>query len=277
MRCNENKPPPPPPPPPPAGQSVTIGGKTFPVRPLATFEQRRQAFVEYRRFTKDTGLLIAHARDRFLHLYLPPGASEKFRVDFLDSNGVILDTQSLMAGETNYENQGITSNFEARYALVTHPGLFEAKGGESARFSEGLKSLKPEEMPVLKVGGVEVFVDLAFNYDLRSRGLMHRPRMSAFDGMLFAYPEPDFRNFWMGYCYIPISLAYIRPDWTVSQLHDMEIYEIPHKPPENHKSWPSRERVQYVLEVNLGFFEKHKIQETMRVEPPRELEIYRER
>jgi hypothetical protein len=126
----------------------------------------------------------------------------------------------------------------------------------------------------MRINGVSIYVDIAPNADLRSRGLMYRPRMSKSDGMIFCYPSADSRSFWMGKTFLPLSLAYIRSDGTISQFHDMEPYPDPENPPQDYKAWPSKEEVQYVLEVNWGFFKDHQIREGMKVEFPPELREY---
>jgi hypothetical protein len=208
-----------------------------------------------------------------MSLWFQQPESATFRVDFLDEKGKILDSQTLLPGE-----KGITSDVEARYALITHAELrtpLQEKKGDSVALSKKLAAIRPDESPVLKINGVPMNVDLSCSYAERQRGLMYVRRMSKNDGMLFAYSEPDARSFWMGKTLIPLSLAYIRSDGTIAVLHDMEIYADPENPPQDYKSYPSREKVQYVLEMNWGFFREHGIKEGMKVEFPSELWKYR--
>jgi uncharacterized membrane protein (UPF0127 family) len=263
----------------PASQSVTVGsgfevsvrGKSLTVKPLTTFEQRRKAFAEHGKFSKDEGLLIGYAHDRYVHLFVLDPPSGKYRVDFLDAEGRVLETQPLHAGK-----RGINSTKEARFALVTWPEtltLLGVQSGDTVALSDSVRRLRPEQ-PTLKINGVPVYVELAVTYPERERGLMCRPRMSANDGMLFAYPDEGQRSFWMGGTLIPLSLAYIKSTGVISQFHDMETYRDPENPGSNYKTWPSKEAVQYVLEVNLDFFTKHGLKEGMPVELPAELKIY---
>lgn len=256
MQCNENAAPPATP---GKGYSVTVDGKTVEVLPLSTYAERRAPNYT---IAKGAGLLIAHARERHIHLY---GASQTLQAGFIDSQGKIVDVQPFNPGE-----QGVTSEREAKYALLCD---LELKKGQVVSFSEALQKISPEENPVMRINGVPIYVEISNHADLRSRGLMWRPRMSEDDGMLFAYPSAGERSFWMGKCFLKLSLAYIRSDLAVSEFHDMDPYRDPFQE-HDYKSWPSKEEVQYVLEVNQGFFRKHGLKEGMKVELPHELRQY---
>lgn len=103
----------------------------------------------------------------------------------------------------------------------------------------------------LMIGETAVYVDIADNYDSRKRGLKYRREMSEDEGMIFIYPEPGIRSFWMKDTYIPLSLAYIDENGRIFQFVDMEPKDI--------TTHPSDAPAQYVLEVNQGWFGKHGI------------------
>lgn len=62
---------------------------------------------------------------------------------------------------------------------------------------------------------------------------------------------------------IPLSIAYIRSDWVILEIYDME--------PESLEAVPSRNPVRYALEVNQGFFQEAGIEPGTRVYPSEEL------
>jgi hypothetical protein len=261
-RCNDTERP-------PAGgdYSVTLGGKTLTVHPLSTYAERHSAFARYGNLPKDSAVLIMHPRDRYLAVGIRETFSGTFRVDFLDASGKIVDTQFL----EHFSEEGVNSKSEARYALLTRPLGLTAKVGEMVVLSPKLREIQPAENPVLKINGTPIYVELSTNDHERQRGLMFRYRMSKDDGMLFAYPGADHHSFWMRNTMIPLSLAYILPDGTISQLVDMQMYANPRT---DQGSFPSNEKVQYVLEVNLGYFKDHGLKEGMKIEFPPELKEY---
>jgi uncharacterized membrane protein (UPF0127 family) len=253
MNCTEG---PPPPIPEPDRDEISAGGKLIAVRPLASYEERRRALDA----EPDSALLFIHARDRYLHLYLPPRSRGRYRVDFLDVDGRIVDSQNLTAGINLASNEGVTSRKESRYALVTPAGAVAADRSDRVLLSDKLRSLKPEENPTVTINGVGIFVELADSLDLQKRGLMHRPRLSAGDGMLFIYPGPAKRDFWMGNCHFPMDLAFIRSDSILSEIQRMD--------PGSDRTWSSREPAQFALEVNAGFFDRAGIRPGMRAALP---------
>jgi uncharacterized membrane protein (UPF0127 family) len=273
-QCRRNTPSPPVPTPADRG-AVTIRGKSIPVVPLARYDERRHAIEDHGARDRGTGLLLAYDYPRFHSLYFDLRPVDRtFVAAFIGADRVIADAQTLVRGK-----RGITSEAETPYVLVVDAETFVASGaakGDRVEFSSDLESLRPEPMPALKIEGVPIRVELSTSYEERQRGLMYRTRMSDGDGMLFAYPREEERSFWMGYCYLPLSIAYIKSDGTIAKIHhDMMPYESPDPPPSNYKTWPSEVPVQYVLEVNHGFFKKHGIAEGMKVLLPTELRRYR--
>jgi uncharacterized membrane protein (UPF0127 family) len=187
----------------------------------------------------------------------------------IHSSGELVDTQKLAPGE-----KGITSSKEARYLLITHEEVLQGttvKLGDKVELPGAATEAKVEDFPVAAIGDVKIHVDISARYAERNRGLMWRMRLSDNEGMLFAYPKPGDRSFWMRNCFIPLSMAYIRPDGTIAQLVDMDCYKDPLN---DSGSWPSREPVQYVLEVNQGYFKAKGIKEGDKIVFPPELKNY---
>ena len=61
----------------------------------------------------------------------------------------------------------------------------------------------------LYICGKTINVELATTNETRNRGLMHRHSLGTDDGMLFVFPDNDYRSFWMENTYIPLSIAYL--------------------------------------------------------------------
>ena len=99
--------------------------------------------------------------------------------------------------------------------------------------------------------GPQLEVWIADTQASRQLGLMHVKNLPEGRGMLFVYPASASRAFWMENTYVPLSLAYIRSDGTIDQILDME--------PLSRQTHPSRGVLRLVLEVNQGWFERHKV------------------
>jgi uncharacterized membrane protein (UPF0127 family) len=73
-------------------------------------------------------------------------------------------------------------------------------------------------------------------------------------GMLFEYPNPDYRNFWMRNCPIPIDVAYVNRD-RVEEIHTMEpAFGMD---PRHPRYYPSSAVANLALEMPAGWFAKH--------------------
>ena len=98
----------------------------------------------------------------------------------------------------------------------------------------------------------------------RQVGLMYRESMPENSGMLFVFPDEDFKTFWMKNTYIPLSIAYFTSDKVLVDIYDM-------KPNQTSEVYPSTKKITYALEVNQGWLEKRKIKKGARLILSREV------
>jgi uncharacterized protein len=82
--------------------------------------------------------------------------------------------------------------------------------------------------------------------------MMWRTNMAEMEGMLFIFGEPHRASFWMRNTLLPLSCAYIDSAGVVLELRDMQ-------PRDETGLEAETDRVQYVLEVNQGWFRRHGI------------------
>jgi len=112
---------------------------------------------------------------------------------------------------------------------------------------------KPQaRLPVIKllIGSLELTAEIARTPRQIETGMMWRTNMAEMEGMIFIFPDAGPRSFWMKNCPLPLSCAYIAADGTILELHDMKPFD--------ESSIPSKsDRVQFVLEVNQGWFQRH--------------------
>ena len=95
-------------------------------------------------------------------------------------------------------------------------------------------------------GSAAFTVEIADTPELRAEGLMHRPSMPRFSGMLFIFePPPGPVSFWMENTLIPLDMLFIREDGVVGHIHH-EAQPLDRTPVEG------GDDVLYVLEINGG-------------------------
>ncbi|MCL4789803.1 MAG: DUF192 domain-containing protein [Verrucomicrobia bacterium] len=110
------------------------------------------------------------------------------------------------------------------------------------------------KLPTLKVwlGSEELITEIAREPVQIATGMMFRTNMAENTAMLFVFPGPGPRSFYMRNCVVPLSAAYIEPDGTIAEIVDLH--------PGDEVGVPSRSsNVQFVLEVPQGWFSRHNV------------------
>lgn len=132
--------------------------------------------------------------------------------------------------------------------LALFPGVVAAALllGTSACAREGLESIP------LEVSGQRLTVELARTEAEQARGLMYRTELPDNHGMLFVYTRPTQVAYWMKNTFIPLSIAFIDSKKRIVNIADMA-------PNNETRTYPSAGPVQYVLEVNQGWFTQHQV------------------
>lgn len=94
-------------------------------------------------------------------------------------------------------------------------------------------------------GAVRFTVEVADDAEERALGLMNRPEMGQFAGMLFVYERPQPVAFWMKNTMIPLDMLFADETGVVQRIHRMAV-------PYSTDSIPGGDGIQYVLEINGG-------------------------
>lgn len=104
----------------------------------------------------------------------------------------------------------------------------------------------------VRIGQVPATLEVADNDDSRSAGLMFRESLETDHGMLFIMPQIAPAGFWMKNTLIPLSIAFLAPDGTILEIHDME--------PRSEKITRSRfPQIAFAIEMEQGWFSKNNI------------------
>jgi uncharacterized membrane protein (UPF0127 family) len=98
----------------------------------------------------------------------------------------------------------------------------------------------------LSIGNVKVQAEIAATEIERNRGLMFRKTLTAGNGMLFVFDYDQKVSFWMKNTSLPLSIAYIASDGTITQILDLA--------PHSEEPRPSERSIRYALEVPQGWF-----------------------
>ena len=203
-----------------------------------------------RRYPHGAGKLCSWDRDRYLHFFSEH--PEVCDVVFLDSAGRVVDVDKL----ASFSEVGLTSKSEARHALFLAAGAVKNDGlqvGDTVAFSPAITAATPAAMPVIKVAGHAVHVETSHLLSQRQRGLMHRPRLSKDDGMLFLYSQPGERSYWMLNTLIALDIAYFDAEGRLLNVARMKPADDPSRGGD--LKAPSAGEARFVLEVNYGWFD----------------------
>ena len=103
----------------------------------------------------------------------------------------------------------------------------------------------------LTAGMHRIQAEVAATDASRSRGLMFRKELAPNHGMLFVFEQANVQCFWMRNTPLPLSIAFILADGTITYIADMA--------PMTETSHCSTAPVRYTLEMEQGWFAKRGI------------------
>lgn len=109
----------------------------------------------------------------------------------------------------------------------------------------------------LTLGMYLINASVAANDPDREQGLMYRKSLEPNEGMLFVFSENAGHCFWMKNTLIPLSIAFMRQDGTITDLDEMQAETV-----NNH--CPTHNGV-YALEMSKGWFAAHGIKAGMQI------------
>jgi uncharacterized membrane protein (UPF0127 family) len=81
-------------------------------------------------------------------------------------------------------------------------------------------------------------------------GMMFRTNLPPDEAMLFVFADTDRRAFWMKNCLVPLSIAFLDPEGVIREIQDRQPGDTNSVPTDSR-------RIQFVLEVNQGWFQQH--------------------
>jgi uncharacterized membrane protein (UPF0127 family) len=132
-------------------------------------------------------------------------------------------------------------------SLIVSPSLPASRAGLSPANAQA-------RLPTVKLwlGSQELAAEIARAPQELATGMMFRTNMAPNEAMLFLLPVPGQASFYMRNTIIPLSCAYIDGEGTILEVHDM-------KPKDETSILSASSNIQFVLEVNQGWFKQNQI------------------
>lgn len=109
---------------------------------------------------------------------------------------------------------------------------------------------------------ISITADIADTFEEREVGLMNRPFMDKTAGMLFIMDTEELTYFWMKDTLIPLDMIFLDSNKNIVSIQENTL---PCTTAEC-EIYPSVHPAKYVIEVNAGFVENHKINTNTKVE-----------
>ncbi len=118
----------------------------------------------------------------------------------------------------------------------------------------------PEDKhPQIKVGNTSLYVDIAKTDQEKTKGLSGRKSLQDNEGMLFVFENKIQPSFWMIDMLIPLDIIWIS-DGKIVYINENVPTPVPETPNSQLPLYYPPTGINYVLEVNAGFSEKHGIE-----------------
>jgi uncharacterized protein len=115
----------------------------------------------------------------------------------------------------------------------------------------------------LSIGTAKIKAEIAGTDAEREKGLMFRKTVPEGTGMLFVFDKDEKLSFWMKNTEVPLSIAYITSEGTVSEILDMKPFSL--------APVISQSYVRYALEAPQGWFLRVGVKAGDKLEIPAEL------
>lgn len=150
----------------------------------------------------------------------------------------------------------------AAVAALTFTSLGAPAVAHAQQMPPGAK--RPGDFPRAKLTAGMYVIDaaVAANDADREQGLMYRTQLAPNEGMLFVFGENAVHCFWMKNTLIPLSIAFIRADGTITDIDEMQAETTNNHCPRNNGV--------FALEMSKGWFSSKGIKPGMKIQglPP---------
>lgn len=142
--------------------------------------------------------------------------------------------------------------------LTSDPSENGRPGLDFLKIDSNQQSTEVKEENFVTISNVKIPVEIAKTRNEREKGLSNRESLKENSGMLFVLEEDSTPAFWMKDMKIPIDIIWI-DDNKVTQITANISPPGASTPDRDLKRYLPNDAVDYVLEVNAGFADKHNI------------------
>jgi uncharacterized protein len=126
----------------------------------------------------------------------------------------------------------------------------------------GLTTFSTDKLTIETASGPRAFrIEVARSGRQQAQGLMYRRRLAADAGMLFVYRRTQVIEMWMRNTFIPLDMLFIASNGRIAHIAERTT-------PQSLETISSREKVNFVLELNAGTVARLKIKIGDRVRSP---------
>jgi uncharacterized membrane protein (UPF0127 family) len=134
------------------------------------------------------------------------------------------------------------------------PSSQNAGQGNGSSLVPPLPTKAQPRLPTIKLwlGAQEMNAEMAVSLEQVETGMMFRTNMGPNDGMIFVFGAPFQASFWMKNTLVPLSAAYIDPNGTILEIHDLQ-------PQNTNEVVAATDHIQFVLETPQGWFQSNHI------------------
>ena len=133
-----------------------------------------------------------------------------------------------------------------------------AQDAHAQQMPQGAKQPGDFSRAKLTAGMFVIDAAVAANDADREQGLMYRSQLQPNEGMLFVFGENAVHCFWMKNTLIPLSIAFIRADGTITDIDEMQAETTNNHCPKNNGV--------YALEMSKGWFTSKGIKPGMKIQ-----------
>ena len=148
------------------------------------------------------------------------------------------------------------------FSVLALSALFVAAGGcQESRPTPAttpVQGFNPQQaqpkLPTVRLflGAHEMVCEVARSPVEIGTGMMWRTNMVENESMIFVFGDAAPRSFYMRNTLVPLSIAYVDPEGTILEIHDMQ--------PRDETSIPSKSaNVQFALETRQGWFTRNNV------------------
>ena len=97
-------------------------------------------------------------------------------------------------------------------------------------------------------------IEIAASDGERQQGLMWRSKMDEDHGMLFIFDREEPQSFWMRNTILPLDILFIGADSSINTIYKFTV-------PYSDQTLPAKENSMFVVEMNAGYCDRHKVKE----------------